>query len=192
MAGINVEQIAAPSPDTQGGVYRAPLGTALPTDTTTNLPVAWIPLGFVDDDGITIDIARPNTKQYAWGGGLIVSLQTSYSNTISFKLMQPLDPDVLKAVHSDTNVTVTPATTTAGTLTTTTLNPKLNVNSAWVFNGYYQMATMRWVVPNGRITTQRAVRWTHKTLAMYDVTLEAFPDTSGNYTYKITDDGVVT
>jgi hypothetical protein len=192
MSGITTTQILAASPDVAGGVYRAPLGTALPTDTTTALNVAFIPLGWVDDDGITVDIARPNTPQYGWGGGLVASLQTSFNNTFSFKLLQPLDPDVLKTVYSDSNVTVTPPTSTVGTLTTTTVNPKLPVNSTWVFSGYYQQATVRWAVPIARVTTQRATRWTHKALQVYDVTVQAFPDTSGNFSYLITDDGIHT
>jgi hypothetical protein len=79
-----------------------------------------------------------------------------------------------------------------GTLTTTTINPKLPINSAWVFAGYYQNATVRWAVPNARVTTQRATRWTQKALQVFDVTVQAFPDTSGNFSYLITNDGIHT
>jgi hypothetical protein len=192
VGGPTVSQIAAPSPPITGGLYRAPLGTALPTDTTTALNVAFTSLGYVDDDGVTLKIDRPNTRQYAWGGKLVAALQEHYGASFTFKLYQILDPDVLMAVHSDTNVTVTPPTSTVGTLTTTALNDKLNVNSAWVVAGFYQLTGIRWAIPKARITQVGDIKITHKSLATMDCTLETFPDDSGNFIYQITDDGVHT
>lgn len=189
--GIDVAQIAAPSPNIQGGFWRAPLGTALPTDTTTELDPANISLGYIDDDGVTLNIDRPNTKQFAWGGQLVASLQQHYATTFTFKLYQVLDPDVLKAVHSDGNVTVTPATSTTGTITKVTMNATLNVNSTWTIEAFYQQATIRLALPNARVTQVGHYQLTHKTLAVYPVTLEAFPDNNGNFVYQISDDGIL-
>lgn len=191
-SNINTGQIAAPSPIAgTGGLYRAPFGTSLPTDTTTAIPQPYVEMGWVDEDGVTISIDRPSTPQYSWGGFKVASLQQHYNPSLSFKFQQILDSDVLKAVHSDTNVTVTAATTSSGTLTTVTLNPKLNVNSVWVVSCYYQSETLRLAVPNARITTTRDLKLTHKSLAVWDATLELFPDTTGNFGYWISDDGVL-
>jgi len=192
MAGNTVAQTLAASPNITGGALRAPLGSTLPTDTTTALTTPLVPLGYVGDQGVTRTENRPQTKKFAWGGSLVASLQQSYSVTYTFQLLQPLDPDVLMAVHSDGNVTVTPATSTVGTITTTTLNPTLNKNAVWVFEGFYQLATVRQALPIARVTEVRAYKWTHLDLAVYDCTLEAFPDNSGNFVYQITDDGVHT
>lgn len=192
MSGNTIAQTLAVSPNIAGGAWRAPLGSTLPTDTTTSLTSPLIPLGYVGDQGVTRQENRPNTKKFAWGGGLVASLQQSYSVTYKFQLLQPLDADVLKAVHSDGNVTVTAATTTVGTLTNTALNPILNINAVWVFEGFFQLATVRQALPIARVTEIGAYKWTHLDLAVYDVTLEAFPDSSGNFAYEITDDGVVT
>lgn len=196
MTGINVAQVLAASPNITSGAWRAPLGTPLPTDTTTALDVSgntpFVPLGYVGDDGVTRKEDRPNTKKFAWGGSLIASLQQSYSVTFTFQLLQPLDADVLMAVHSDGNVTVTAPTSTTGTITTTMLNPTLNKNGVWVFEGFYQNATVRQALPIARITEVGSYKWTHKDIAVYDCTLEAFPDPAGNFVYEITDDGIVT
>lgn len=191
MTGIDVAQTLAASPNITSGAWRAPLGTTLPIDTTTALSAPLVPLGYVGDQGVTRNENRPNTKKFAWGGALVASLQQSYSVTYKFQLLQPLDPDVLMAVHSDGNVTVTPATQTVGNLTSTALNPTLNKNGVWVFEGFYQSVTVRQALPNARVTEVGAYKWTHLDLAVYDCTLEAFPDTSGNFVYEITDDGVV-
>lgn len=188
--GPTVTQVAAPSPPITGGLYRGPIGTALPVDTSTALNAAFISLGYLDQDGITYTIDRPNNKQYAWGGALVATLQQHWAFTFKFKLYQILDPDVLMSVHSDTNVTVTAATSTVGTLTTTLMNPKLNVNSAWVVTGNYQLAGFRIAAPNARITMTGDLKLTHQALAVYDCTLETFPDTAGNFAYQYWNDGL--
>ena len=192
MSGINVAEIVAPSPNVAGGIWRAPLGTALPTDTTTALNAAFVSLGYVDDDGVTRTEDRPNNPAFAWGGAKVASLQQHYNLTFKFKLMQVMDADVLKSVHSDSNVTVTAATPTTGTITTVNLNPLLNVNSEFVIESFYQLTTQRVAIPLARITQVADTQWTHKALAVYNVTLECFPDSSGNFAYLITDDGVHT
>jgi hypothetical protein len=190
-SGNNDAQIIAPSPPIGGGLYRAPLGTTLPTDTTTALNNAFVGLGYVDDDGITINIDRPSTDHYAWGGDLIASLQQHYAPTLTFKLYQVLDPDVLKAIHSDGNVTVTAATSTTGTLTTVNFNATLNKNSAWAIDAEYQSNMVRIVLPNARVVQVGNYQLSHKNVAVYPVTLKAFP-VNGQFAFQYTDDGVFT
>lgn len=190
MSGINVAEIIAPSPKVAGGLWRAPLGTALPTDTTTSLNGAFASLGYVDDDGVTRSEDKPNTPQFAWGGAKVASLQQHYNLTFKFKLMQILDPDVLKAVHGDSNVSVLAATVSSGTITTVKLNPLLTTNAEWVIESFYQLTTQRVVVPIARVTQLADTQWTHKALAVYNATLECFPDAQGNFAYVINDDGV--
>ncbi len=190
-SGIDVSKVVAPSPNIAGGVWRAPLGTTLPVDTTTALTTPNISLGYIGDAGLNRQEQRPQTKTYAWGGWLLASLQQSYSMTFKFTLVQVLDPDVLKAVHSDTNVTVTAATESSGTLTKVSFNPTLNQNAVWNFEGFYQATTMRVSVPIGRVTEPGDLLWSNKQIAGYAVTLESFPDSQGNFGYQITDDGVL-
>lgn len=188
--GYNDAQIIAPSPTVGGGLYRAPLGTTLPTDNTTTLNASFVSLGYLDDEGVTVNIDRPSTDTYAWGGNLIASLQQHYVPTLTFKLFQVLDPDVLKAIHSDGNVTVTAATSTSGTLTTVNFNATLNKNSAWAIEAFYQSNSVRIVLPNARVVQVGNYQLTHKTVAVYPVTLKPFPDNNGNFAYQYTDDGV--
>lgn len=190
-SGIDVSKVVAPSPNIAGGVWRAPLGTTLPTDTTTALTTPNVSLGYIGDNGLNRQESRPQVKSFAWGGWLLASLQQSYALTFKFTLVQVLDPDVLKAVHSDGNVNVTAATQSSGTITKVNFNPTLNVNAVWNFEGFYQQTTMRVSVPTGRITEPGDLLWSNKQIAGYAATLEAFPDSQGNFAYQITDDGVV-
>ncbi|MGC7304340.1 hypothetical protein RA993_23195, partial [Mycobacteroides abscessus subsp. abscessus] len=79
-------------------------------------------------------------------------LQEKYGLEIKFKLLQVMNADVQKAVHGASNVTVTPASTTSGTEIKAELNAKLLDTGAWIFDGFYNLISMRLVIPIGRIT----------------------------------------
>ena len=46
--------VTTAKPKTSGAVYVAPIGTALPTDATSSLAVAYKGLGYISEDGFTI------------------------------------------------------------------------------------------------------------------------------------------
>jgi hypothetical protein len=188
----DVQEIAAPSPKVTGGVLIAPLGTALPTDATTPLDPAFITLGRVSVDGVDRTEERPNTEINDWGGDLIAVLQDKYGITLKFKLLQLMNADVQKAAHGTDNVTVTPATASAGTLISSKMNARLLDYGSWVIDAYYMKMSMRLVVPYGRITLVGPLKWVHKELAAYDLTLKPFPDTFNNHAYEYWDDGTPT
>jgi hypothetical protein len=187
-----VGEIAAPSPKVTGGVLKAPLGTALPTDASSPLDPAFVTLGRVSVDGVDKTEERPNTEVNDWGGDLIAILQDKYGITLKFKLLQVMNADVQKAAHGDSNVAVTPATSTKGTLITTKLNSLLMDYASWVIDAFYLKMNMRLVVPSGRITTIGPQKWVHKELAMYDLTLRPFPDQYNNHAYEYWNDGITT
>ena len=194
MTGIStlVPEVAAPFPKVTGGVLTAPLGTALPTDASSPLDPAFITLGRVSVDGVDRTEERPNTEVNDWGGDLIAVLQDKYGLTIKFKLMQLMNADVQAAAHGKPNITVTPPTATSGTLIAARLNRELLPYQSWVIDAYYLQMTMRLVVPNGRITLVGPLKWVHKELAMFDLTLKPFPDQSNNHAYEYWDDGITT
>jgi hypothetical protein len=186
------QEIAAPSPKVTGGVLVAPLGTTLPTDATTALDPAFITLGRVSVDGVDRTEERPNTEVNDWGGDLIAILQDKYGITLKFKLLQLMNADVQKAAHGQDNVTVTPPTTSTGTLISSKMNAQLLDYGSWVIDAYYLKMSMRLVVPYGRITLVGPLKWVHKELASYDLTLRPFPDLYNNHAYEYWNDGITT
>jgi len=187
----DVQEIAAPSPKVTGGVLVAPLGTTLPVDAVSALDVGFVKLGRVSVDGVDRTEDRPNTEINDWGGDLIAVLQDKYGITIKFKLLQLMNADVQAAAHGQSNVTVSAASPTSGTEIKSKMNSKLLDYGSWVIDAYYQQMSMRLVIPYGRITMVGPLKWVHKELAMYDLTLKPFPDVTNNHAYEYWNDGVL-
>lgn len=185
----DVQEVAAPSPKITGGVLVAPLGTTLPTDATSALDPAFITLGRVGVEGVDRTEERPNTEINDWGGDLIAVLQEKYGITLKFKLLQLMNADVQSAAHGKANVTVTPPTSSVGTLISAKMNRELLDYGSWVIDAYYMQMSMRLVVPYGRITLVGPLKWVHKELAAYDLTLKPFPDVNNNHAYEYWTDG---
>lgn len=191
MAGNNVAEVLAANPKITGGFNSAPLGSTLPTSSSGALDVAFVPLGYIGEDGVTETPNRSTTDVNAWGGDLVAVLQEKFDITIKLNFLQALNADVKKAVFHKDNVTVTPATTSSGTEIKVLHNAKLLETRSWVIESFYEAASMRLVMPRGRITEVGDIKYSHKELTMYEATLRLFPDENGNHAYEYTNDGVL-
>ena len=189
-----VAEIAAPSPRVSGGVRWAPLGTPLPTDSTTlleDVDDAYITLGRVKDDGIKRTEDRANSKVYDWGGNTIAILQTQFGIMIQFNLLQLMNADVQRVAHGIDNVEVDPATATKGKEISVKVNNRLLDTGIWVFESYYQKMKGRLVLPYARPTKVDGPTWSHKEIASYSITLESMPDNDNQHAYEYWNDGVL-
>ncbi len=186
-----VSEIAAPSPKVTGGVLFAQLGTPIPTDATSPLDPAFVTLGRVSADGVDKTEDRKTTDFFDWGGNLIAVLQDTFTISVKFKLLQLMNADVQATAHGSANVTVIPPTTNTGTTIASQINAILLNTGIWVIDAYYQLMSMRFVIPHGRPTTVGPVKWVNKELAMYDLTVRPFPDANNNHAYEYWNDGVV-
>lgn len=92
-------------PKVTGAVFRAPIGTALPTDASTALADAFVELGYVSDDGVRNTNTAESDEVKAWGGAPVLNLMTGKPDTWKLKLIEALNPNVLKTVYGDNNVT---------------------------------------------------------------------------------------
>ena len=187
----DVNEIVAPSPKVTGGVRVAPLGTPLPTDAVTPLDSAFISLGRISDDGVDKTEMRPKTDKFDWGGSLIATLQDSFMLTLKFKLLQLVNADVQRAVHGEDNVEITAATSSHGTQIAAQINAKLLDQGVYVIDAYYMQMSGRLVVPIARPVEVGQLKWVHKDLAAYELTVQAFADNDNNMAYEYWDDGVL-
>lgn len=180
MSRGTVDNVTAGKPGGNGCVFVAPLGSTLPTDAETALDAAFASLGFVSTDGIrnTNSPSAENVKAY--GGDVVLTLQTEKPDTFQFTLMEVKNVDVLKFVYGSDNVTGTLAT---GITVNATSDEARDV--CLVFEHILRGGVKkRVVVPDAKITSVGEIALNDTAASGYDVTVTAFVDTNGKTHYE--------
>lgn len=172
--------VTAGKPKIGGAIYRAPIGTTLPTDATTALAAAFVCLGYVSEDGLTNDNSPESESIKAWGGDTVLNVQTGKEDTFGFTLLEVLDVNVLKTVYGDDNVT--------GTLEsgiTVKANSKDLTEYAWAIEMVLRNgAVKRITIPNGKVSEVGTITYADGEAVGYETTLQTAADSAGNTHYE--------
>lgn len=174
----NTANVSVGKPKIGGAIYTAPAGSTLPTDATTALDAAFKCLGYVSEDGLTNSNSPSTETVKAWGGDTVLTILSEREDTFTFKLLEVMDVEVLKAVYGADNVT--------GTLATG-ITVRANVSTApaacWVFDMVLtDGALKRIVVPNANVTELGDIVYRDSEAIGYEVTITAKPgDSSFDY-----------
>lgn len=176
----NVNNVTVAKPTVAGAIYRAPLGTTLPADAITDLDSAFASLGYVSEDGMTNSNSMSSENIKAWGGDIVYTSETEKTDTFSFKLIEALNVDVLKAVYGDANV--------SGSLAegiVVKANSKPQQAASWVVDTILNNGVLkRVVIPNAKVTEVADIVYKDSELLGYETTLTAVPDTDGQTHYE--------
>ena len=163
-----------------GAIWRAPLGTTLPTDATTALDNAFKCLGYCSEDGVTHAVSRDSESIKAWGGDTVLRTSTDYEDTWQFTLIEAMNIDVLKTVYGDANVTGTLATGL-----TVTANSQPQDAACYVIDMVYNNShAHRVVLPSAYVSEVGDVTFADGEAVGYDTTLACAPDAAGNTHYE--------
>lgn len=158
-----------------GAVYHgATAATGVPTSATGTIGTLIKPVGYISDAGVTQSISTSTTKIKAWQNSDVVrTIQTEHDVTYKFKMLEHNAETALMFYGN--------GTAASATLTGATLGHEL-----YIFDINDGSATMRLVVPDGQITERGDVTFVNSETVAYEVTVTAYPDTSGNkaYIYK--------
>lgn len=167
-------------PKKSGAIYRAPLGTALPTDASTALAATYVCLGYASSDGVTNNDSKSTSSTAAWGGDIVLVTEGEHEDTFAFTLIEAMNADVLKAVYNDSNVT--------GTLEegiTVTSNSDEHDECVYVIDLLLKNGGVkRIVIPDGKVTELSEITYNDSDPVGYGVTVTAFPYTDGTETYN--------
>lgn len=167
-------------PRTAGSVYIAPGGTQPPTDATTALASTYTSLGYVSEDGLSVGRSFDTDTIKEWGGATVLALDSNYEDTYTFRLIEGLNADVLKAVHGSGNVTGTLATGIS-----VSVKAEEHAEQVWVFDMIMRGGVLkRIVVPRGVISEVGEVTYSGDDAVGYEVTVTALVDGSGCTSYE--------
>lgn len=175
-----VLNVSAGKPQIGGAIFRAPLGTTLPTNATSTLNGSFISQGYCSEDGLTNSNSPESQDVKAWGGDTVMSVQTGKQDRYKTTFIESLNVEVLKTIYGPENVTGTLATGIA---------VKANAEEAkeyvWVFDMIMRAGALKRVVlPDAKIIEVGDVVYRDNQAVGYEVTLSALPDADGNTHYE--------
>lgn len=173
--GNNAMNVTTGKPNVSGAVFRAPLGTTLPTDATTPLSDAYVNLGFVSEDGLsnTNDMSISTIKE--WGGLIVYNSLDEFTDQFKLTLIESESVEVLKTVYGDNNVTVA----ADGTIHVEVSNADPQ-ESVFVFDlALRNGLAKRIVISDGAITGRDEITYTASDVVGYGITISAYPDANG-------------
>lgn len=171
-----VENVSASKPRVGGAVFRAPLGTALPTSADGELDSAFVSLGYISDEGLKHNINRSTSDTKAWGGDLVLTSETDKSDEYKFTCLEALNPEVLKMVNGNGNVSGTPADGM-----TVKSNSKELDEAAYVIDRILRgNVVARTVIERAKVSAIDEITESDNDPIGYSVTLKTYPDENGD------------
>lgn len=175
-----VGNVSVGKPKTSGAIFRAPLGTTLPTDAISTLDNAFVELGYVSDDGVVNANTPESEKIKAWGGDTVLTPLTEKEDEFSVTLLEVLNADVLAAVYGADHVTGTLAT---GITVEATSDE--SEEAVWVVDMIMRGGVLkRFVIPDGKISDMDDITYKDDEAVGYALTITALPDSEGVTHYE--------
>lgn len=176
MSNNNAQNVTAGKPLINGAVFRAPLGTALPTSATEALNPAFANVGYISDAGVVNSNSPSSSNIKAWGGDVVLTTLEEKPDTFQFTMIEAKNIEVLKAVYGDANV--------SGDLATgihVAANSTQQPNCSWVIDQVLRDGTFkRIVLPDAGISAVGDITYADNAAVGYQTTLASLPDGNGN------------
>lgn len=178
---MGVSNVTSAKPGTGGACYRATTATpSLPTSTSAAL-TDFASMGYISDKGVVNSNSPASTNVKAFGGTNVLTTQTDRPDTFKVEFLEVLDVNVLKTVYGEANV--------SGTSLTSGLTINANGSDleerAFVFDFILRDGVAKRVVlPKAKVSSISDISYADGGATAYEVTLEAFPDSSGNTHYE--------
>lgn len=174
MGGNTATNISTGKPKISGAVFRAPLGTTIPTDATTALDPAFVCLGYVSEDGLTNNNEMDVSSIKAWGGVIVYRSLNELNDNFALKLIESENVDVLKAVYGSDNVSE------GADGIHVVVKAEDPEEAIFVFElALRNKRAKRIVISDGAVTAREAIVYNDSDPIAYGITISAYPDADG-------------
>jgi hypothetical protein len=190
---VNPEKIhrGLPDQDVSGPILSAPVGSPIPTDINDPIsPVCRSP-GYVDEDGLTINVSKEFEDLPDWSGELVKRLKTTFGVEATFNCLE-LNSQSLSLLVGEENIEITPADDTHGTQAKIYVKNVELKRKSFIFLIKDGSFKTRIIFPNAQIVTDDVeVTFKAGEAIKIPVKISAFNDGSGNFAYIYSDDGLL-
>lgn len=166
-------------------VYHAPVGTAGPTDVTTDLNAAFEDLGLLSDEtGMVESRSETVTDHYAWGNILVRTTRSKHKRTLRVAFLED-NPSVFEVINPGS------LTYTAGGTTIRTVKRPESYPRAWVLETTDGTNVRRRHIPRGEVIEVADIEHSEDSMTMFEATISVYPDADGVLWYDISNDDQV-
>ena len=166
-------------PKIGGSIYRAPVGTTLPTTADGTLDNAFVNVGYISEDGVEHDGSIESEEIKSWEQDTVLRPRTSRTDDFKFAMLEMLNPEALKIYYGDDNVTGTLETGIEVTVNANDTDPMSYVIDMITTSG----GLHRIVIPSGVVSERESIPYKPNEGAMLGVTVAATAYTDGNTHY---------
>lgn len=165
------------SANKSGYIWVAPLGTALPTDATTELDSAFVGLGYLSEDGLTEPAAyEAGDAIVAAGGDTVAQADPTFTKTWTGTCIEALNEDLLKVAYGSANVTVQNASTSNdGTITVKEQASGLEHHVIVIDEALKGGRKRRNVMADATFLITGDISHVHTALVNFEFTINAYP-----------------
>mgnify|MGYP006967125183 CR=1 FL=1 len=177
---MDATNVTAGKPVITGAVFRAPIGTSLPTSTSASLAEAFKELGYISDAGVVNSNSPSSTAIKAWGGDIIYDVQTEKPDTWKMAFAEATNEEVLKLVYGADNITGNISTG----LTIKANSQEQAAQSLVIDMVLANGGKKRVVLPNCKVTAVSDITYADGDVVKYETTLSCYPDSNGNTHYE--------
>ena len=164
-----------------GDVYVAAVGSTMPTDIASALNAAFDAVGLLGEDGLTEAREDEQQDHYAWGGILVRTTKSKHKRQFTFTCLE--ETAVVMGLWNPGSIM-----SVSGGVTTTEVHVPSADPRAWVVEIVDGDYTKRIAIPRAEVTEWGDVTYSESEMAMRELTVTVYPDSSGVLFDEITDD----
>lgn len=165
----NVNNVKVGKPAVNGGIWHAAADTTLPADASTALDAAFKCLGYISEDGVTIESDVDSDTIKAWGGDVVLTPVSGRTFTFQFVMIESDNIEVLKVAYGADNVTEN----ADGHYQVDAKNYD-DEGSFYIIDTMDRAGTpIRYLIPNASVTDMGETTLSDSDAVGYDITLTA-------------------